>query len=304
VNDTCQTICTLANLKSAISGVFIIGILFFRTFAHGQLIAKIFIMKTIVVPVDFSRTSINTAHYAMKMVAGKEDVKVIFYHAYEKATEAAEAQELLAELQTKMSEYGVGNITVHAEESPDLADALAAFARHNGATLIVMGLTGKSKLQQFFLSSKTLKIVDKNPCPVLIVPPSATFNQIKNVALTSDFQEVGMTIPYVPIKSILELFQPNLHIVNVNSEHYVSLTEDFLEQRGKFATMFQEYKPEFYFIGTYDFHDTINLFVNDKHIDLVITIPKSHSFIENLFKPNNTKKLVFESTVPVLAAHE
>jgi hypothetical protein len=68
--------------------------------------------------------------------------------------------------------------------------------------------------------------------------------------------------------------------------------------------MFQEYKPEFYFIGTYDFHDTINLFVNDKHIDLVITIPKSHSFIENLFKPNNTKKLVFESTVPVLAAHE
>jgi nucleotide-binding universal stress UspA family protein len=240
----------------------------------------------------------------MKMVAARQDVNVVFYHAYEKAAEAAEANDLLQELKSKLSEYGVGNVSVHAEESTDLPEALARFARHNAATMIVMGLTGKSKLQQFFLSSKTLKIVDKNPCPVLIVPPSATFNQVKNVALTSDFKEVDMTIPTVPIKAILELFQPNLHIVNVNSEHYVSLTEEFLGQRSKFSAMFQEFNPEFYFIGTYDFHDTINQFVTDKQIDLVITIPKSHSFIENLFKPSNTKKLVFESTVPVLAAHE
>jgi len=261
-------------------------------------------MKTIIVPVDFSRTSVNTAHYALKMVAGRQDVTIIFYHGYEKDTEATEARELLEELKGKMSEYDVANVTVHAEESTDLPESLCRFARHNAATLIVMGLTGKSKLQQLFLSSKTLKIVDKNPCPVLIVPPSATFNQIKNVALTSDFKEVQLTIPSAPIKAVLQLFEPNLHIVNVNSEHYVSLTEEFQGQRSKFADMFSEFKPEFYFIGTYDFHETINQFVSDKQIDLIITIPKSHSFIENLFKPSNTKKLVFESTVPVLAAHE
>ncbi len=261
-------------------------------------------MKTIIVPVDFSRTSINTAHYALKMVTGGQDVTIIIYHAYEKETEAAEAQELLEELKGKMGEYGVSKVTVHAEESTDFPDALCRFARHNAATLIVMGLTGKSKLQQLFLSSKTLKIVDKNPCPVLIVPPSATFNHIKNVALTSDFKEVDLTIPSAPIKAVLQLFEPNLHIVNVNSEHYVSLTEEFQAQRIKFANMFSEFHPEFYFIGTYDFHETINQFVSDKQIDLIITIPKSHSFIENLFKPSNTKKLVFESTVPVLAAHE
>jgi hypothetical protein len=159
-------------------------------------------------------------------------------------------------------------------------------------------------LQQLFLSSKTLKIVDKNPCPVLIVPPSATFNQIKNVALTTDFKEVDLTIPSRPIQSVLEMFRPSLHVVNVNSEHYISLTEEFQGQRNKFADMFKDFNPEFYFIGTYDFHETINQFVNDKKIDMIITIPKSHSFIENLFKPSNTKKLVFESTVPVLAAHD
>jgi hypothetical protein len=68
--------------------------------------------------------------------------------------------------------------------------------------------------------------------------------------------------------------------------------------------MFKDYRPEFYFIGTFDFHDTINQFVTDKQIDMVITIPRSRSFIENLFKSSNTKKLVFESSVPVLAAHQ
>jgi len=261
-------------------------------------------MKTIIVPVDFSRTSINTAHYALKMLTGQGDANIIFYHAYEKAGEEVEANDLLEELKGKLSEYGVGNINFHAEESSDFPEALCRFARHNAATLIVMGLTGKSKLQQLFLSSKTLKIVDKNPCPVLIVPPSATFNQIKNVALTTDFKEVDLAIPSRPIQSVLEMFRPNLHVVNVNSEHYISLTEEFQGQRNKFADMFKDFNPEFYFIGTYDFHETINQFVNDKKIDMIITIPKSHSFIENLFKPSNTKKLVFESTVPVLAAHD
>jgi nucleotide-binding universal stress UspA family protein len=167
-----------------------------------------------------------------------------------------------------------------------------------------MGLSGKTKLEQIFLTSKTLKIVDKNPCPVMIIPPDANFGTIKNIALTSDFKDVATSTPIQPIKAVLEIFRPNLHIVNVDSDHYVSLTEEYLEQRSKFVEMFKDYKPEFYFIGTFDFHDTINQFVADKKIDMVITIPRSRSFIGSLFKPSNTKKLVFESTIPVLAAHE
>lgn len=261
-------------------------------------------MKTIIVPVDFSRTSINTANYAVKMLTGQYDTEVILYHAYEKPTEAEHSQELIEELKQRLSSSGIAHVKTHIEESDDFPEAVSRFARHHAAQLIIMGLTGKSKLAQMFLTGKTLKIVDKNPCPVLIVPPSATFNQIKNVVITSDFKEVGVSVPFVPIKIILEMFRPNVHIVNVNSEHYVSLSEEFLGQRTQMTEMFGDFNPEFYFIGTYDFHETINQFVADKKIDMIITIPKSHSFIENLFKPSNTKKLVFESTVPVLAAHD
>ncbi|MDB5253079.1 MAG: hypothetical protein JWP27_2248 [Flaviaesturariibacter sp.] len=261
-------------------------------------------MKTVIIPVDFSSTSLSTAKYAIKMLAGIEAVNLVLFHAYDKAADEEEAHFQLNNLKTELKEFGQTVISLHAELSSDFPEALTRFARHAAASLIVMGLTGKTKLEQIFMTSNTLKIVDKNPCPVMVVPPSADFNSIRNVALTSDFKDVDKSTPFEPIRKVLELFQPNLHIVNVNSDHYVSLTEEFLAERNKMAEMFADFNPEFFFIGTYNFHDTINQFVQDKNIDMVITIPRSHSFIENLFKSNNTKKLVFESTVPVLAAHE
>jgi hypothetical protein len=108
----------------------------------------------------------------------------------------------------------------------------------------------------------------------------------------------------VPVKKVLNLFGPNLHIVNINSEIYVSLSEEYLEQRKLMLDMFKEFHPEFYFITTYDFHETLRQFIDDKNIDLVLTFPRKHSFINNLIKGNNTKKLVLESAIPVLAAHE
>jgi hypothetical protein len=115
---------------------------------------------------------------------------------------------------------------------------------------------------------------------------------------------VESSIPIVPVKRILSIFRPNLHIVNINSEIYVSLSEKYLQERSKMQEMFAEFKPEFYFITTYDFHETLNRFVTDKKIDLVLTFPRTHSFIDSLINGSTTKKLVYESSIPVLAAHE
>jgi nucleotide-binding universal stress UspA family protein len=261
-------------------------------------------MNTVIVPVDFSDSSLATARYAMKMLEGLSEVNLVLYHMYERAVEEEETYYLLEKLKTELGAATGAKVSCHAEPGNDFPESLSRFARHWAASLIVMGLTGKSKLQQIFLTGNTLKLVEKNPCPVMVIPPEAEFKQIRNVALTSDFRDVDLTTPVGPIQKILDLFRPALHIVNVNAAHYVSLDEHFLEQKAKMLDLFKAYNPEFYFIGTYDFHETINQFVADKAIDMVITIPRSHSFIDKLFNPNHTKKLVFSSTVPVLAAHE
>ena len=101
--------------------------------------------------------------------------------------------------------------------------ALEKTARHRKADLIIMGITGKSAIAQVFFGSNTLKMAERKVCPVLIIPESATFSPIKNVMLTSDFKNTVESTPSGLIKGFLDVFKPQLHIVNVDKEHYISL---------------------------------------------------------------------------------
>ena len=77
-----------------------------------------------------------------------------------------------------------------------------------------------------------------------------------------------------------------------------------MEQRSSIQTLFEEYQPEFYFIGTYDVQETINQFAIDKNIDMLVTVPRHRSVFTGMFKSSTTKKLAYETAIPILAAHE
>ena len=257
----------------------------------------------ILVPTDFSAISLNAAQFAIRMLTGQYEAKIILYHVYAKANDAADASGKLDALKEQLAQDGIVKIECVLEESSDFIESLERKIKHLGVGLVVMALNDKTKFEQVVSSSNSLRLIDKNVCPVLVIPHDAKFNGLKNVALACDFVDVQNAIPIVPVKNVLALFNPSLHIVNINSEIYVSLTEEYLDQRSRMIEMFEEFKPDFYFITTYDFHETLRQFIDDKNIDMVITFPRKHGYINNLIKGNNTKKLVIESAIPVLAAH-
>lgn len=261
-------------------------------------------MKTIIVPVDFSETSLNAARFAAQMFSGYKDIRLILYSMFEEEKEAENTGDYLESLLKELQQKGNSAVDCVKELGRDFVDNLSRLAQQKTANLIIMGVTGRSSFGQKFIGSNTLKMVDKNICPVMIVPSEATFREIKNVAFTSDFLNVEETTPVLFIKSVLNLFKPALHIVNVDNSHYVSLTEEFQEARATMLSMFEEYNPEFYFIGMNNLHEAINQFVFDKNIDLIVTVPRYHTFLSTIFKGTNTKKLVYQSSVPILAAHE
>ena len=258
----------------------------------------------IIVPTDFSPISLNSVQFAAKMLSSQYETTLILYHVYENEKNAEEAKNNLRDLKDRLLDENIVKIETIAELSDDFIESLDRKVRYLDAALVVMAVNDKSKLEQVISSSNSLRMIEKNLCPVLVIPQNAKYTDIKNVALACDFVDVQNSIPLVPVKKVLGIFNPNLHIVNINSEIYVSLNEEYLEQRRIMQEMFQEFHPEFYFITTYDFHETLRQFIDDKNIDLVLTFPRKHSFINNLIKGNNTKKLVLESAIPVLAAHE
>ncbi len=261
-------------------------------------------MNTVIVPVDFSDTSLNAAKYAAQLLTGHYGVTMILYHSCSKASEAENAAENLENLKASLLKDHAVNMEILAFEENDFVDGLEKTARHRRADLVIMGITGRSALAQVFFGSNTLKMAERKICPVLIVPQNATFTQLKNVMLTSDFKTTTETTPSVPIKNFLDAFKPQLHIVNVDNEHYISLTESYEAEKQELKKMFAEYNPEFYFMRLFDVDEAINLFAESRNIDLIIAIQKNKSFIGKLLSSSRTKTLSYHSNMPILVMHE
>ena len=275
-------------------------------------------MKTFLVPTDFSDTSKNAARYAANIAKQYKDVHIILYNVSDEITTGSDSTPLeedsfsrkkimelaLESVKNEISSITSCRISIVAEESSSFIDALETFARHNSVDLIIMGITGSTKLEQILMGSNTLKIVERKTCPVMIVPPQALYKGIQDIMLTSDFKDVERTTPTKPLQNVLELFKANLHVVNVDDEHYVEVTDEYKEQREKLETILQGFNPQFYFIRLFDFVDAVNQFVEDREIDIIVTIPRKHSFLGKMFRTSHTKKLAYHSHVPIIAIHE
>lgn len=275
-------------------------------------------MKKFLVPTDFSETSKNAARYAAQMLNGKRGAEITLYYVYDSLTAGSDGSLLtesdkdrkvildqaLNNLRNEISEGSDVAINIVAEQGTFVVESIERYVRHHGIDMVIMGITGASRLEQIFMGSNTLKLVDQGICPVMIIPPDARYVEIREVGLTSDFKNVDETTPYAAIKSLLDLFKPTLYVINVDSEHYVEITEEYKAEKAKLEAHLGQYNPQYAFIRLYDFLDAINQFAKDREIDFIITIPRNHSFLGGLFRSSTTKKLAYHSHVPIVAIHE
>jgi len=275
-------------------------------------------MNNFIVPIDFSDASKNAARYAAHIANGVPDAHVILYNVFdaleygsdssplgtddeEDASRKAIVELALGSVKTELATITNAKISTVAEEANRFLDTLEEYVVRNNIQLIIMGITGATRLGQIFMGSNTLNIVQRAIAPVIIVPPDAHSQSAKNVMLLTDFKDIDDTIPVESVKSILDLFKPRLHIVNVDHEHYVQVTDEYKSERTKLETQLKAYNPEFYFIRLFDFIEATNQFVADNHIDLILTFPRKHSFLSNMFKTTSTSKLAYHSHVPIVA---
>ena len=274
-------------------------------------------MKRFIVPVDFSENSINAARFAAGLTNNIKDAEIIIYNVFDNIEAGVDGTPLesddegrkavmelvLKSVQADVAKLTDATITIVAEQDNHFVDSLERYVRHNNIDVIIMGITGATRLAQIFMGSNTLKIVRRKIAPVIIVPPDAEFKGIKNIMFISDLKDVSKTIPAEPIKKVLNLLKANLHIVNVDSEHYIEPTDEYKAEKAKLDAIVKDFNPEYSFIRLFDFLDTVDQLAADKNIDMILTIPKNDSFFSNLFKITHTSKLAYHSHIPIIAVH-
>src|SRR5690606_28136348 len=114
----------------------------------------------------------------------------------------------LANLEIELHEFSSVKIEYVAEEGSSLVENIDRYVRYHDIDLVVMGITGATRLEQILIGSNALNMARQAVCPVIIVPPKAKFKKIENVLFASDFKDVKTTTPLAPIKKILDIFNP------------------------------------------------------------------------------------------------
>ncbi|MFZ1784903.1 MAG: universal stress protein [Ferruginibacter sp.] len=260
-------------------------------------------MNNIIIPLDFSLTSFNAAHYAADMFRGREDVTLVLYHYYRHGEDISTAENYLNSLRAELIASHLP-IKTELESGDKFIECLSAFAFSQRAFMIVMGINANQPRSRLFFGSQCLQMTEQEICPVLIVPEKATFKKIDHALVTSELKFVQENPCLLAIKKILAYFKPTLHILNVDPKHYIFLAEKYREEKKKMEELMADFKPTFYFMNLFDFNDSVLTFAADKQIDMIIISPKYHDFFGKLFKTQHTKKLLHHSNVPVLAVHE
>jgi nucleotide-binding universal stress UspA family protein len=277
-------------------------------------------MKTIIVPTDFSETSYNAARYALGLARQMNTARVVLYHAYELIVPIPDvpssvpmvnpdelrsaSMEGLDKMKRELDPLLPENTILASRAENHLLPAnIDQVARQEQADLIVMGITGGSQLEEILVGSNTIDVVKHTTCPVIIVPASARFRPIRKIVFACDFRKVVETTPIQPLKKLLNVFRPELHVLNIDheSKHF---TSDTPYETLMLDTLLEGYNPQFHFIDHTNVVQGIMDFAEKQEADLILVIPKKHGLFDHIFKRSRTTQLAFHTHIPLLAIHE
>lgn len=270
-------------------------------------------MKIIVVPTDFSPIADNALKYGMDLAIALGS-SIMIVHVYQIPISYSEvplitisldeikkaSEDRLAELKHNIETITAGKLIVYTESRlGDVAEEMNKLSKTLEPWGIVMGSRGVTGTGRFFLGSNTLAVIEKVSSPVYIIPPGAKFKGFKKVGLASDFKEVVDRTPVTPIRALVNFFNAELHVLNVDYErkHFKPETP---QESLNLDMLLSGMNPVYDFIENKDINEGINDFAEQNNLDLIITLPQKRSFLERVFEKSLTRELLHQTNVPVM----
>lgn len=272
-------------------------------------------IKTILIPIDFSETSMLAMDHATHL-AKIEDSKVILIHVL-KAGSYANVLPSLVDTNTdsnlrdhisaKMNSIGTEfknstgvNYEIVLTEG-NVASQVIDTAKELEVDLIIMGTHGVSGFQEFFIGSNAYRVVTSAMCPVLTVQSSTTVLGAKRILLPLDSsphtrdkvrEATAMAKAFDAEVLIKAMITPNHEEEKSIFNLKVKQTEEFLANNNI------NYSSEFLYGD--DIADmTLEAAKNDK-ADLIIIMTEQESST-GLFMGQYAQRIVNHSRIPVLS---
>ena len=271
-------------------------------------------MKKILVASDFSSAASNAADYAADMALAI-DADILLLNVYHIPVSYSEipavinpvdlqqdAEKNISDLKDRLIRKTTGKLNITTEVRSGLfSEELKAVCERINPYAVVMGSQGTTAAERLLLGSHTVHAMKHLVWPLLTVPPKVKFSSIKKIGLACDFDKVVDTTPVDEIKTLVNDFHAELHILNTGKKEVFK--PELVFESGLLQEMLVALKPEYHFITDENTDEGIMDFAEKNHIDLLVVLPKRHSLLEKLLLKSHSKQLVLHSHVPVMALH-
>lgn len=266
----------------------------------------------ILVPTDFSDVATNAIRIAVDVATRtKAHIHVMHvkqipvldvqmpsdtYQMYIDELEKA-AKEGLAKVENELLKPANVAYSLHTATG-FVYDEIIRYTNSQQIDLIVIGTTGASGLQEIFFGSNAASIVSKSEIPVLVIPPSATELNVNHILYATDYSD-----PEFPAVSRLTYFA-KLYSAKVTVLHVKTDFDRYFNSANNFFARNKEHISindiTIVNVENEELTHAINRFIDEKAVNMVVVAKHNRSFFDRLFHRSLSKKLAYNTRVPLL----
>lgn len=273
-------------------------------------------MKSILVPTDFSKCAANAMQQAMTLardtgaeitvlhvVFPNEGVDNNIYNVFWSDEYMAERVKGLMNW-THQFKKKAGFKDVKIQTSCSIGfpvPSICETADKINADLIVMGTTGATGLKGAFLGSIAAGVMAKTKRPLLSVPKKSGSDKSPNVVFATDFRFKLDERSLELAQEFIQWKKGKLHFVHILEKPGV---EPDKTREMTLGEKFQNIKYDFHYLHDRDIAQAISNFIEAREAGVLVAIAHEHSLLHRLFFDSMTRRLAHRIHIPMLTLHD
>ncbi len=286
-------------------------------------------IRRILVPVDFSDYSKNACLYALNLAQKlKADIKIlhVYYAPIVDLVPITDAYSIQVDMDINLREMesnarkgllsfvdtirkvAADNKMSHVKVGYSLRegiteDEIARMAKDYKPGIIVLGTKGKGEKQSDIIGSVVYRVLDRTRVPVLAIPEHSAYDaskEVKNIAYATEFDDSDF-IAIRRLLSIVSQFHVKVHCIHLSKNASKTWDEMKMDNvKDYFRKVHKGIEVQCHLLEGEDELKEVESFVEKHKIDLFSMVNRKRSLLARLFNPGITRKLIYQSTIPLL----
>lgn len=271
-------------------------------------------MKKVIVPIDFSATSLKALDHA-KYLSREFDYEILLLHTISSPIisthaeiaihaenikkEEDESNRQLRELSEQLKAEGFKN--AYQTETGFLSDTLHQLEKEMEVAYVVMGTTGASGFLGNLIGSNASAVMQRIKSPLMLVPHQSEAPNYKNLVFCTQFQ-TNETDVLKEVFAFAHHFGSHVDLLKINADWVLEIFSDNSEI-DRIKTTFPDEKFSIVIHKADSVIKGLDEYLEQHATQLIIMAVRKKNILDRLLDGSASRRIVHHSKLPMLIYH-